>query len=93
MGATIEVDCLPTLPALQTVLPQTWQELALSGGDDYELVFTAAAQHREQIEHIGQSLGVPVSRIGCITADKSLRLIHADGSPFFLSKQGFDHFG
>ena len=93
VGATIEVDCLPTLPALQTVLPQAWQELALSGGDDYELVFTAAAQHREQIEHIGQSLGVPVSRIGCITADKSLRLIHADGSPFFLSKQGFDHFG
>ena len=93
VGAVINVDRLPTLSALQMVLPQKWQELALSGGDDYELVFTAATYHRAQIQQASQNLDVPVSRIGYITANKSLHMIDSNGSPFILNKQGFDHFG
>jgi thiamine-monophosphate kinase len=52
---------------------------ALTGGDDYELCFTARA--------IPTNLGVPVHRIGRVVAEPGVRL---DGRP---AAGGYQHFG
>ena len=92
VGAVIEADKLPTLPALRACLPQ-WAELALTGGDDYELVFTAAPQQRANIVAIGQKLNVPVQCIGSITQQTGVRILDKQGLPLSLTQLGFDHFG
>lgn len=67
--------------------------LALSGGDDYELAFTAPVAARARVEAAGRELATPVTRIGEITAEPGFRLRMADGSietaPVLAS---FDHF-
>jgi thiamine-monophosphate kinase len=67
--------------------------LALSGGDDYELAFTAPVAARALVEAAGHKSATPVSRIGEITAEPGFRLQHPNGSieaePVL---QSFDHF-
>ena len=65
---------------------------ALSGGDDYELVFTAPAAARGAVEYAGQEAATPVTRIGQIEALAGLRIVDADGQPVVQSFSSFDHF-
>jgi thiamine-monophosphate kinase len=65
----------------------------LSGGDDYELVFTAAPVRRSAVQAAAAASGTPVTRIGCIDAAAGLRLLDASGdllSP--AAFRSFDHF-
>ena len=61
-------------------------ELALHGGDDYELLFTSSATIPFKIA------GVPVTRIGRITQSAGMRLIGADGKARPLQALGWEHF-
>ena len=64
---------------------------SVSGGDDYELLFAVSRRFLGRLRSvIQQSRGVPVTRIGELTADKSIRLT-ADGKTFPLPC-GFAHF-
>ena len=71
VGAELDLDAIPITPGATLTH-------ALSGGDDYELCFTAASPPR---------LGVPVSCIGRIVATPGIR---ADGND--LGSAGFQHF-
>ena len=91
VGARIEVDRLPVAPEVKANFPKESVELALSGGEDYELLFTASAQ---TIAKVTSAASCPVTVIGDITADKRGRidLIDSQGRPFHLSQGGWDHF-
>lgn len=95
VGAAINVDLIPTLDALKqsptVTLPQLRSWL-LAGGDDYELVFTAAPMQREAIMVAAQKTATPVTRIGLISAGHQLQLHNQAGDVIQLHKQGFDHF-
>ncbi len=66
---------------------------ALSGGEDYELLFTAVPGLRKEIARLGRIRKVPITRIGEITASREgFRIILRDGTEYFPSKTGFDHF-
>lgn len=94
VGARIEFDKIPVYRALQSLMPsETFEQLVLTGGDDYELIFTASPQMREMIENAGLETGVCVHRIGKITASNTLEIIRANGSLIHLTQQGYDHFG
>jgi thiamine-monophosphate kinase len=68
-------------------------QLALSGGEDYELLFTAPPELGERISSLGRSLGIPVTRIGeILPIKKGLRIIKTDGKDDFPSRLGFEHF-
>jgi thiamine-monophosphate kinase len=68
-------------------------QLALSGGEDYELLFTAPPGQRERISSLACSLGILISRIGEILPVKQgLRIIRTDGKEYSLSHLGFEHF-
>jgi thiamine-monophosphate kinase len=66
--------------------------LTLSGGDDYELVFTAAPDQRETVAAASEATQTRVTRIGHITAAHQLVLRDADGQVMPHTFSSFDHF-
>ena len=65
---------------------------ALSGGDDYELVFTAAPSLRTAVAQAGAMSQTAVTRIGHIEATPGIRVVDADGVALAQRFASFDHF-
>ncbi|MGA9853459.1 MAG: thiamine-phosphate kinase [Gammaproteobacteria bacterium] len=93
VGARIDVEQLPLSPSLlEHHSRDQAQALALSGGDDYELCFTLPSGRVPLLEARKDILGCAVTRIGEVTADRSLRTIRQDGSDWPLHRKGYQHF-
>ncbi len=95
VGAVIRLDAIPVPQALSEKLHGSERDLAiklhLSGGDDYELCFTAPASAREAIATKLSELGLRGGVIGEITAALGLRALDEHGAALALP-QSFDHF-
>ena len=93
VGAIIEWDEVPRSEALRSLPLQDQQRCALAGGDDYELLFTAAASRRADVEAAGAATSVAVARIGRIVdAGDGLRIRDAPGAEVPVPWHAFDHF-
>lgn len=100
VGAQVDADAavarmrLPAHPlAAQAALtPELLRLCALSGGDDYELLFTAPADRRDAVAAAAQRADTPVARIGRIEAEHGLRIVDARGTPVAQRFGAFDHF-
>lgn len=68
------------------------QRCILAGGDDYELCFTAPVTRRVEIGKISDTLDLPLTRIGKITAGQGCTVRAADGSTIQIKEPGYDHF-
>ena len=68
------------------------QDCVLSGGEDYELCFTAPLAHREEIAVIADLLHLPLTRVGQIVSGQGCKLRAANGSVMQIAKEGYDHF-
>lgn len=91
-GARLEVDAVPRSAEL-AAQPLALQRLCtLAGGDDYELLFTAAPAQRQAVAQASRAAGVAVSRIGRIEPEPGLRLVDAQGQPVPNVWTSFDHF-
>jgi thiamine-monophosphate kinase len=95
VGAEINLAVMPSL--MQTA--SLWncpEELGLlcvlSGGDDYELVFSAPPQLSVQIQQLATSTSTRITHIGRITDTQKLVLLDARGVPSPLAYSSFDHF-
>jgi thiamine-monophosphate kinase len=66
--------------------------LALSGGDDYELCFTAPVNQRELVHAAAWESHTPVTRIGRITQEQGLVVLDPQGQPIAKRFASFDHF-
>ena len=64
----------------------------LSGGDDYELAFTAPVHMRDAVQAAALASNTPVTRIGHIEAEPGLRLTNAQGQSLPNNYGSFDHF-
>lgn len=93
VGADVEYTALPASPAVRALPLAPKIECLLYGGDDYELLFTAAPDRRAAIAAAAQASQTPVQRIGRLTAEPGLRLHRGDGAVQPLATRGFDHFG
>lgn len=91
VSARVEIDRVPVQPAVKANFGDKALELALSGGEDYELLFTASA---EVIAKVKEVVSCPVTVIGEIVADKvgEVTLVDINGNPFNLRKTGWEHF-
>jgi thiamine-monophosphate kinase len=90
-AARIEIEQLPLSAALRRVLGgQAWRS-ALSGGEDYELCFTAAPVQAGALAAVAVRTGQAVTRIGALSAGSGLTLTAA-GSVMQFSPSAFDHF-
>jgi len=92
VGATVEVDAAPRSAILREQVLAVQRTCTLAGGDDYELVFTAAPQHAERVAAAARAAGVPATRIGRIEAATGLRLVDAAGRSVAHTFASFDHF-
>ena len=66
--------------------------MILTGGDDYELAFTAAPQRRGAVQQAAIACGTRVSRIGQIETQTGLRITDASGQAMALTAASFDPF-
>jgi thiamine-monophosphate kinase len=66
----------------------------LSGGDDYELLFTAPADRHEQVLALAAKLFLPLTCIGNIEAGEAgtLAVLTLAGEPVDIARHGYDHF-
>ena len=87
LAASIHPSCADGLISLKKQL-----ECVLSGGDDYELAFTAPVSARDAVQSAARHAATPVTRIGCIDAEPGLRLLGADGQHLGDRFSSFDHF-
>lgn len=92
LGASIEWARLPVSSVFASVADGLRRECVLAGGDDYELAFTAPPSRRRIIEQVARGAGVPVTRIGAITAGQGVAVVLPDGRAVPTSTGGFDHF-
>src|ERR1022692_1169606 len=82
-GAVVYAEALPAASGKDGLT------LALHGGDEYELLFTA----RPERSIPKQIAGVPITRIGEILSGQQMRLATADGKTQPLKPAGWEHFG
>ena len=92
VGATVEVDAVPRSAVLAAQPADLQRECTLAGGDDYELIFTAAPVDADRVHAAGRTAGVRVTRIGRIEAGKALVLVDAAGRRVENHFGSFDHF-
>lgn len=64
----------------------------LSGGDDYELLFTAAPGRAGTIQSLARDLDLPLTSIGRMTAGQGVRAIDDAGEEISLPSKGWEHF-
>jgi thiamine-monophosphate kinase len=87
VGAKVVSTALPLSSAYRQAYGDNC-DLALSGGDDYELLFCLRAPISEA--ELSRRLGVPIRCIGEITRDKQALLVNATGEAVVVSTRGWD---
>ncbi len=90
VGAQIHTLMIPVDDRLKGTFPSGWLNLALSGGEDYELLFAAP----ESVIHSAQQvISTPIKVIGeVVGAEKGLTVLDASGNPLNINAGGWDHF-
>jgi len=94
IGAQVELGATRTLLGVVAPLSEDILRAAvLAGGDDYELLFTAAPAMRAAVANAGVLGSTRVTRIGHILAEPGLRVVDEQGMPVDASRwHSFDHF-
>jgi thiamine-monophosphate kinase len=94
VAATVNYAQVPRAAAFRQLgNPELEKDCVLSGGDDYELLFTAAAERRGDLAALARELRIPLSRIGSIVrGEPKLAVLDESGRPLPY-RGGFDHFG
>jgi thiamine-monophosphate kinase len=94
VGITLDASAIPVTKDVrdwQDRMGRDWLEPALSGGDDYELVFTVRPAHRGRLRGVCQQLGdLPITRIGVVTKARDLLVKDARGTRTL--PVGYEHF-
>lgn len=67
-------------------------ERALTGGEDYELCFTARPDNHEKIASLAKKCGVAATPVGIVTDSKNVVVCDSHGTPLDMSRGGFNHF-
>ena len=91
VGADIDLDKLPTLERLYSIIPKKRiYDTIIGGGEDYELCFTINKCHRDKLKEISHKFKIPLTRIGSITSGKIN--YYSKNRLIKLNIAGFDHF-
>lgn len=95
VGGRIFLERLPLSESFRNcsaLLQTTPYQLALSGGEDYELCFTADNSNRKKIVDCMKKCGVEVTRIGIVTSSLEVTAVYPDGTSYRTQTEGFNHF-
>ncbi|MBN2706408.1 MAG: thiamine-phosphate kinase, partial [Deltaproteobacteria bacterium] len=94
VGAELEAERLPLSPAAGFFLRSGLVDYPrlLSGGEDYELLFTASPAQHQTVAEAAAAAGTAVTRIGRITAAAGVFLCHRGLKTALSGLGGYDHF-
>jgi thiamine-monophosphate kinase len=97
VAAWIEAEALPVAAAVRALFPAEWLPLALRGGEDYELLFTAPPGAWGALARAVAAAGGQATAIGEVVRRRNgepvLTIVDGDGGRRPLEPGGFDHFG
>ena len=90
VGAVVRGGDVPVSDALRLQFPDRWLSLALTGGEDYELLFTG---REETVSEVTKIVDVPVTIIGeIVEASRGVSVLDAEGDAIDVESGGWDHF-
>jgi thiamine-monophosphate kinase len=89
VGAIVHQHQIPISPL---VPKEQALKAALSGGDDYELLFTVSREKIPDVERISRELSLKLTLIGEMTAEENVVLKDENGSPQMPEIKGYRHF-
>lgn len=94
LAGRVEAAALPLSDAARAALTADpgLRPAILSGGDDYELLFTAGAEKAEALAALALALDLPITRIGAMTEGQGVAAIDGAGREMELPKGGWTHF-
>lgn len=97
LGAEIHLDRLPISEPYRVLQPQIsnlgFYTEALSGGEDYELLFTAPLSRLSSIDELSRQEGISITNIGQITDKSKIRVIDPQGRELKTDLRGYIHKG
>lgn len=95
-GAEVWLDKIPLSPEFikySEIYKGNRSDLALTGGEDYELLFTVPPKRLKRLNQLSRQLSLPLTMIGKITREKGkVRLLKKDGKEHRIKREGFCHF-
>ncbi|MFQ3264272.1 MAG: thiamine-monophosphate kinase [Colwellia sp.] len=92
VGANVVLDALPLSTIMRdSLLADDAITLALSGGDDYELLFTVSEDNKVGMETAMLHAGTPVTCIGQLNASHTISTT-LNNKPIPINTAGFEHF-
>jgi thiamine-monophosphate kinase len=89
VAVTVEAAAVPLSDAARDA-PDA-RTSALTGGDDYELAFTAPVDRRLQIQALARALDLPLTRIGRTATGSGVVVLDEAGTPLTLDRHGWSH--
>ncbi len=92
VGAVIESARLPISTALRRLHGERAVDLALAGGDDYEILCTADPGQAEALVEAGREVGVTLTDIGHVSSEPGLSVLDEQGRTRELP-DAYLHFG
>jgi thiamine-monophosphate kinase len=94
VGATVFQGDIPLSSSAALVLDRNseyWQSV-FGGGDDYELLFSAASEKKELVQRLGAQAGISVNRIGSIVSKMGISILDSEGKQLTIENTGWKHF-
>ena len=92
VGAEIAWTKIPLSSALKKLSELRAQQFSLTGGEDYELCFTAPENQHQRIMEIAEKHAIAITLIGETVAEKNLSVLDINGQEMKVQRQGFEHF-
>jgi thiamine-monophosphate kinase len=97
--ATAAVDVSDGLAAARAVLAtHSWHiTTVLTGGDDYEILFTAPSDAVDELAELSRTLDLPITAIGRMRSpstgkERQITVLDESGEPLILDRSGWTHF-
>ena len=93
VAARIDAGAVPLSDAARAALGAAPNliETILTGGDDYELVFTAPRSIAPRLAALASEIDVPITAIGAIHDGQKVAVFDVDGASIRLSRSGYTH--
>ncbi|HML94817.1 MAG TPA: thiamine-phosphate kinase [Thermodesulfobacteriota bacterium] len=96
VGARVGVERIPLSGDYRALAGEYTDDFygpALSGGEDYELLFTSPPERRGEIKKISDMLNIEITEIGDVSHDAALTITDSGGNEIALKDGGFVHSG
>lgn len=95
VGAKIDLTSIPLSTAMKRHLIDKPDDimLSLTGGEDYELLFTAMPENKEKIQELSKEINLPITQIGeIVSKEEGVKVFDKDGCEMKIDIEGFEHF-